>query len=266
MRIGIIGCGHMGSAIVKALLAKGVDKVSVSNLKKPPFNVNWSTNNKEIAQNANIILIAVKPDIVRSVLNEIRPVLKNNTIIISIAAGIPLKKLISWTKNHKKIIRVMPNLPAQIFEGISVWKASPGINKQEKQAVARLLNSFGKSLEVKNEDLINIATVISGGGPAYVAAFLENLADAAQKIGFSKLDARLLALQSVYGSVLYIEKTGLDFTEVKEIVQTKGGTTEAGFKVLKKKSWQKILEKALFAGYKRAREIATQTISPFLLH
>ena len=255
MRIGVIGCGHMGSAIAKALLAKDVGKVFVSNLKKPPFKINWTTDNKTLAQNADIILIAVKPDAVKSVLNEIKPVLKNNTIIISIAAGIPLKKLTNWTKNHKKIVRVMPNLPAQVFEGMSVWKASSGVNKGEKQIVAQLLNSFGKSIEVKNEDLINIATAVSGGGPAYTAAFLESLADAAQKIGFSKTDARSLALQSAYGSILYMEKTGLDFAEVKDIVQTKGGTTEAGFKVLKKRNWQKTLEKALFAGYKRAREI-----------
>ena len=149
----------------------------------------------------------------------------------------------------------MPNLPAQVLEGISVWKASSGINKQEKQTVAQLLNSFGKSIEVKNEDLINIATAVSGGGPAYTAAFLESLADAAQKIGFSKTDARSLALQSAYGSILYMEKTGLDFAEVKNVVQTKGGTTSAGFKILKKKNWQKPWKKALFAGYKRAREI-----------
>lgn len=256
MRIGIIGCGHMGSAIAKALLKRGAGKVSASNPIKPPFSVNWTTDNKTLAQNADIILIAVKPDAVKMVLSEINPVLKSDKIIISIAAGIPLKKLITWTKNHKKIVRVMPNLPAQIFEGMSVWKASSGINKQEKQTVARLLNSFGKSLEVKNEDLINIATAVSGGGPAYVAAFLESLAFAAQKIGFSKADARLLALQSAYGSILYIEKTGLDFAEVKNVVQTKGGTTSAGFKILKKKNWQKIFEKALLSGYQRAREIS----------
>lgn len=256
MKIGIIGCGHMGSAIAKALLAKGVGKVSVSNLKKPPFNINWTTDNKTLAQNADIVLIAVKPDAVKMVLSEISPVLKSGKIIISIAAGIPLKKLIIWTKNHKKIVRVMPNLPAQVFEGMSVWKASSGINKKGKEVIRCLLAAFGKEIEVKDEKLIDIATAVSGGGPAYTAAFLESLADVAQKIGFSPVDARLLALQSVSGSVLYIEKTGLDFAEVKNIVQTKGGTTSAGFKILKKKNWQKILEKALLTGYKRAREIS----------
>lgn len=256
MKIGIIGCGHMGSAIAKALLAKGMGKVSVSNLKKPPFNINWTTDNKILTQNADIVLIAVKPDAVKMVLGEINPVLKSDKIIISIAAGVPLKKLADWTKNHKKIVRVMPNLPAQIFEGMSVWKASSGINKKEKGVIRRLLAAFGKEIEVKDEKLIDIATSVSGGGPAYTAVFLESLASAAQKIGFSKLDARLLALQSAYGSILYIEKTGLDFAEVKNVVQTKGGTTSAGFKVLKKKNWQKILEKALLTGYQRARKIS----------
>ncbi|MBI4995117.1 pyrroline-5-carboxylate reductase [Candidatus Peregrinibacteria bacterium] len=254
--ISIIGCGHMGTAIVKALKTKKIGRIFVSNPIKPHLNVKWTTNNCEAAENADIVLIAVKPNAVQTVLKEIKPVLKTDQIIISIAAGVPLERLALWSGNHKKIVRVMPNLPAQIFEGMSVWKASSAINKAEKRLIQYLLSSFGKEIEAKDEKLIDIATAVSGGGPAYVAAFLESLAYSAQKIGFSKPCARLLALQSVYGSVLYMQKTGLDFTEVKNAVQTKGGTTEAGFKILKKGKWQKTLEKALFAGYKRARKIS----------
>lgn len=256
LKIGIIGCGHMGSAIAKALISKKVGKVFVSNPIKPHINAKWTTNNCEAVKNAAIILLTVKPDTVQIVLKEIKPALKPNQILISIAAGIPLKKLAEWSQNHKKIVRAMPNLPAQIFSGMSVWKTSSSINKKEKQPVKNLLNSFGKEIEVKDEKLIDIATAVAGGGPAYTAAFLESMASVAEKIGFSKTDARLLSLQSVYGSVLYIEKTGLDFAEVKNAVQTKGGTTEAGFKVLKKHNWQKILEKALLAGYKRTQKLS----------
>ncbi len=255
MRIGIIGCGHMGGAIAKALISKKIGKIFVSNPEKPQINAKWTTNNVDILKNTEIIFIAVKPNAVEAVLKEIKPVLKDHHILISIAAGIPLKKLQKWSGGYKKIVRVMPNLAAQIFESVSVWK-SIGLSGREKSMVAKLLNSFGLNIEVHDEDLINIATAIGGGGPAYTAAFLETMAAAAQKIGFKVEDARLLALQSVYGSVVYIQKTGIDFDKLKKAVQTKGGTTEAGFKILKKTGWQKILEKALLAGYKKAREIS----------
>lgn len=254
MKIGIIGCGHMGSAIAKALIVKKIGEILVSNPIKPYINAKWTTNNCEAVKNAQIVLIAVKPDTVQAVLKEIKPELKPKQILISIAAGIPLKKLQFWSGNHKKIVRVMPNLAVQVFEGISVWKSS-GLGAREKSIVEKLLNSFGANIEVRDENLINIATAIGGGGPAYTAAFLETMSESAKRIGFSTADARKLALQSVYGSVVYIQQTGLDFAEVKKAVQTKGGTTEAGFKVLKKKNWQNILEKALLAGYKRAKEI-----------
>lgn len=278
MKIGIIGCGHMGSAIAKALLAKGAGAVWISDpvkqgcpvkaghllfsgtrpagiklSKKEQKSPCWTVDNCEAVKKTDIVVIAVKPDIVQSVLAEIQLFLRKNQILISIAAGIPLQKLAKWSGRHKKIVRVMPNLAAQVLESMSVWKASKGLNKKEKQIVARLLNSFGKSLEVKNEDLIDIATAVCGGGPAYTAAFLESMAQAAQSIGFSSQDAKTLALQSALGSIIYIEKTGIDFSALKNAVQTKGGTTEAGFKVLRRKNWQKTLEQALLAGYKKAR-------------
>lgn len=252
LKISIIGCGHMGSAIAKALIAKKIGKVFISNPIKPHINVKWTTNNCETAQNTDIVLIAVRPDTVQDILKEIKSVLKPNQILISIAAGISLKKLQLWSGGHKKIVRVMPNLAVQVFEGISVWKSS-GLEIRKKFIVEKLLNSFGLNIEVRDENLINMATAIGGGGPAYTAAFLETMAESAKKAGFSASDARKLALQSIYGSVVYMQKTGLDFAEVKRAVQTKGGTTEAGFKVLKEGNWQKTLGKALFAGYKKAQ-------------
>lgn len=256
MNIGIIGCGHMGSAIAKALIAKKIGRILVGNPEKPRIAVKWTANNKDAAKNADFIFIAVKPAIVREILEEIKPILRPNQILISIAAGIPLAKLQKWSGGHKKIARVMPNLAAQVFEGISVWKASSGLNTAEKKLVAKLLCAFGKAIEVQNEKLIDVATAISGGGPAYTAAFLESMSDVAQKIGFSKEDARMLALQSVKGSIAYLEQTKTDFCALKKAVQTKGGTTEAGFKVLKKRKWQFALEKAFLAGYKKARTLS----------
>jgi len=261
-KIGIIGCGHMGSAIAQALLGKGMT-VWASNQHTPHLkpsapqkkNFHWTVDNDEVVDNVDIVIIGVRPANVPEVLQKITPRLASHHLIISIAAGVSLKTLKRAAGGHKKIVRVMPNLPAQIFEGVSVWKAE-GLSVQEKKTVHSLLESFGVSLEVKNEDLINTATAISGGGPAYTAAFLESMAHSAEESGFSSDDARVLALATVYGSVAYLAETGMKFGDLKNAVQTKGGTTEAGFKVLKKKKWQEALELAFKAGQKRGQELS----------
>lgn len=254
MNIGIIGCGHMGSAIAKALIAKRY-RVLVSNPKKPGKKLKWTTDNCEVVKRTSAIFIAVRPSIVESVLKEIAPHLTKRHIIISIAAGIPLAKLKQWSKNHPKIARVMPNLPAQVCDGVSVWKTANGITKKEKTLLIRLLNSFSQPIEVRSEKLIDVATAISGSGPAYVAAFLESMTAVAEQNGFSKNDARNLALQTVDGALDYIEETGVGFSELKKSVQTKSGTTEAAFKVLRKKKWQRIFEEAMSAAYQRAQTL-----------
>lgn len=260
MKVSIIGCGHMGSAIAKALLKNNDVKVTASNLFKPTIKTGesfkWVTDNKIAAANAGVILIAVRPNVVEAALKEIRLALQKDQIIISIAAGVPLKKLQKWSGGHKKIVRVMPNLPAQVGQGMSIWIAGKSLSQKEKLTVAKLLGAFGKAIEVKNENMINMATAVCGGGPAYTAAFLESMAHALQKQGFNEKDARAAALQTVLGSAKYIEKTGVEFSTLKKAVQTKGGTTEAGFKVLKKKKWQAALAQAFEAGRKRAEKLS----------
>ncbi|MEK9133046.1 MAG: pyrroline-5-carboxylate reductase [Patescibacteria group bacterium] len=262
MNIGIIGCGHMGSAIANALLNKKVGKIFASSKtfsrtapNAATKNFKWVVDNVDIVDSCELICLAVRPGDIQEILTSIKKNLKNQ-ILVSIAAGVSLKKLTAWSGGYKKIVRVMPNLPVQVGEGMSVWKSTPGISAADKKIVLNFLNSFGKSLEVSEEKLIDIATAVSGGGPAYTAAFLECMADACEKIGFTKDAAKELALQTVIGSANYIQKTGAEFSLLKKLVQTKGGTTEAGFKVLKKKQWQKTLKNAFFAGYKRARTIA----------
>lgn len=262
MKIGIIGCGHMGSAIAKALtsqkhfvIAGNPEKPKIKFVKNEKEFFKWTIDNPFVVSNVDMIFIAVKPNLVQQILYEIKSCLKPNQIIISIAAGIPLEKLKRWSGFHGKIVRVMPNLPAQVFAGISVWK-SQGLKSNEKKAANAVLKTFGRTIEVKNENLIDMATAISGGGPAYTAAFLESMFSAAKKTGFSEKQARELALQTVLGSISYLEKTSIDFEKLKNAVQTKGGTTEAGFKILKKKKWQNTLEKAFFAGYEQAKKLS----------
>ncbi len=252
----------MGTAIAKSLLQSPDYTVYVSNPTTPRFSLSaeqkkrfvFLRGNKEIALKSKIIILAVKPKIVESVLREIAPQLTSDHIVISIAAGVNMASIKRWARGHKKLVRVMPNLPAQVFAGVSVWKQL-GLNKAEKKIVSTILSQFGFQTEVNSEAKIDMATAVSGGGPAYVAAFLESSQRALQSAGYSKSDARNIALASVIGSAVYMQKTGMEFSEVKSAVQTKGGTTEAGFKILNQKKWQAVLEKAYAAGQKRAQEL-----------
>lgn len=262
MKIGIIGCGHMGSAIAQALLVKKFGHVLASKRSKPhmalPANskkfFHWTLDNKQVVKTVDIIIVAVRPFAVEEVLTEIAPILKKTQILISIAAGTHISKLKKWSGGHKKIVRIMPNLPVQILQGMSVWKAAPGLSRKEKELISKLINSFGVALEIDDEKLIDYPT--SGVAPAYTAAFLESIVRAGRTIGYSEKEAYVLALQGVFGSLLYIKTTKPDLNELIRAVCTNGGVTEAGFKILKKKKWQATLEQALLAGYRRAQEIS----------
>lgn len=256
MNVGIIGCGHMGSAIAKALLAQKGNTVWVSKRHNPRIKgARWTVDNAEVVKHVDMVVIAVKPLTVQSVLHELQPHLKKNHIVISIAAGLPLKTLARWAGGHPKIVRVMPNLATQVSEGMSVWKATPGVKKSDKREVQKLLSSFGRVLELASEEKINSAGAVCGCGPAFVAALLESFERFAVRNGFKKSNARSLALQTVLGSAKYLKETGIDFGELKQAVQTKGGSTEAAFKILIKKHWQDIFEKALARAKERTEEL-----------
>lgn len=279
--VGIIGYGHMGQAIGKRLLKKGF-RVLASDGEK----------NIEIARKSNAVIIAVKPFAVAQVLQEIAGSLRKNQLLISIAAGVSLQTIMKslreglapkQPKQQKRllpqIIRVMPNLPAQIGLGMSVWKSAakpaapkaatraksamppPPLRPSQKKLVKSILKTLGEEIEVKAENLIDAATALSGSGPAYVFAFLNALSKTANKLGFSQKDGQLLAIQTVLGSTKYaalitmapsIRRGAVSFADLVSQIKTKGGTTEAAFKILEKRKWQKILEASIQNAYKKS--------------
>jgi pyrroline-5-carboxylate reductase len=256
-RIGIIGCGHMGTAIASAALQKKLGTVFIGTPhKKSIHGARWTKDNIQVVNETKYLIIGVRPGMVEAVLREIKPALTQEHVLISIAAGVHLKKLSKWSGNHKKIVRSIPNLPAQVGKGVSVWMATNGLSKAEKQQVTKFFESFGISMEVKKEKLIDMA-VVSGCGPAYVAAFLESMSRFAQKAGFTGEQARQMAIATVLGSVVYMDNANIDFAELKQAVQTKGGVTEAAFKLLKKKKWQQIMEKSFDAACRRMSQLVS---------
>lgn len=263
-KIGIIGFGHMGQAMSHALIAQGWHVVAsdLGSPKNHPYcckdKISLLGSNLDVLRGVSVVILAVRPFQMKDTLDEVKDYLiktgdSHLPLLISIAAGISLKFLMKES-GIKKIARVMPNLPAQIGQGMSVWK-SVGLMKQEKNLVKKILRSFGKEIEVSDENLINAATAISGSGPGYVFAFLDALQKSAEKLGFSKEQARMLAIQTVLGSTEYAKKSSDEFDLLTSRVATKGGTTSAAFKVLKKIKWQKNLMNAILAAYAKAKEL-----------
>ena len=203
-------------------------------------------------QNSDLIILAVKPQQAEVALGNL-PKAKIDQVFLSIMTGVSIKK-ISNLVNSKKVARVMPNTPARIGSGMSVWTAA-GLFKAEKSFIKRILQSLGQELEVSSEDLIDKATAVSGSGPAYVFDFASHLIVAAQELGFNEKQARQLVGQTIIGAGSLLIMSEESASDLRKKVTSKGGTTEAAFKVIDKAKLNKIYSKALKVAYKRAREL-----------
>lgn len=268
-KIGIIGCGNMGSAIAERIKRKyrvfifDKDREKTKNLK----NITIADNIINLAEKVDVVILAVKPQDFDAVLNEIKDYTKDK-LIISIAAGITTN-YIEKVLPRVRIIRVMPNLPARIGKGMICLSRGKKASRKDLDFAQRLFHEVGKTMVIK-EEMMDADTAISGSGPGFFYAlvsgkdfvsakkfakkeFLPALSKAAESIGFNKRDARELASVTTQGSVKYLEKSGLDAQTLKKQVASKGGTTEAGLMVLKKGG---SLEEAVEAALNRAEELS----------
>jgi pyrroline-5-carboxylate reductase len=263
MKITILGGGNMGQAIARALKEKfevnaaeimvsDIDPKKLEDLRE--LEIDITDKNIKAVDNANVVILAVKPQHLDELLKEIKPHLKENQILLSIAAGVKISKIKDLTDN-KNIVRVMPNLPAQIGEGASVWTASPDMDIEEKDVIKDILKCFGKEFEVENEDQIDIATALSGSGPAYVFYFMECLANGAAFLGMPEGLAVNLAKQTLLGASKFADISSDTLEELRKKVTSKGGTTEAALKYLDQHDFKKILTYAVKSAYDRAKEL-----------
>ncbi len=255
--IGFIGCGKMGCALMSSIIKNTTHKIIGSDkseeyLKTIKLNIRTTTDNKELAKRSQIIFLAVKPQDMSAVLKEIKPEIKNQ-LIVSIAAGIPMRK-ISVALNHNKIIRVMPNTPC-LVGAMAAGYSVGDVSQKESQEIKKILSSAGIAFEVDEEHLDAI-TALSGSGPAFFAAFIQHFTDAAAKDGLPKDIALKLACQTALGTgKLLLEKNMLP-EELIAMVASPGGTTVAGLDVLKKNKFDAILTQTYKAAVQRSRELA----------
>jgi pyrroline-5-carboxylate reductase len=262
--IGFIGAGNMGKAIMKGILSAGQaspDEIFVFDLYQPSLDavhsemgVSIASSEKEVAQKAEIIILAVKPNGISEVLNTINEEISEDKVVVSIAAGTSIEKLSANLPDHAKIVRVMPNTPALVGYGMSAISCNPYVTEEEQQVILSIFNSFGEA-ELVGENLMDAVTGISGSGPAYVYMFIEALADGAVVEGMSRNNAYKFAAQTVLGAAQMVLQTGKHPGELKDMVSSPGGTTIAAVKSLENDGFRSAVMNAVIASAEKNRNM-----------
>jgi len=266
MKIGIIGAGNMGEAILKGLLSGAkaykpkditVSDISSKRLRflKERYGINITLYNEEAVESAGVIILAVKPKDINQAIIEIRKYIGRNKLIISIAAGIKISFIEKRLLDNVPVIRVMPNMPALVQKGISAFCAGKHAKSGHKKIAMEILSKIGDVVEVK-EKAMDVVCAISGSGPAYFFFLIEELIAIGIKNGLSEEIARSLAIKTALGSSMLVSETKEEPADLRRRVTSKGGTTEAAFKVFKKEGLGKILEKGVTKAIKRSKELS----------
>jgi pyrroline-5-carboxylate reductase len=264
MKIGFIGGGNMGEAMLYAILSKTVataGDIAVADASPDrrrhlgrEYGVHITASNAEAAGDADVILMVVKPQNLTEVMTGMSGRLKDSQLVLSVVAGASTAKL-SQGLSHKAIVRAMPNTPAQIGQGITVWTATAAVGSQQKEQAAAILRAMGREIYVADENYLDMATAVSGSGPAYVFLFMEALLAAAIDIGLPPDTAKQLVLETVAGSAAFAEKSGKELSELKRMVTSPGGTTAAALEVLDEGRFTELIKKAVAAAHRRAGQL-----------
>lgn len=265
MKIGFIGLGNMATAIIGGILKKGLassaeicgaDKYEAACEKtRQSFGIETYTDNCEIVKQADLLVLAVKPVFFPEVMEEIREMLRPETVVTSIAAGKTIAYIEEGLQNPAaKIVRCMPNTPALVGEGCTGVCANKNVTKEELQMVLTLMNSFGVA-EVVPESLMDTVVGVSGSSPAYVFMFIEAMADAAVAEGMPRKQAYHFAAQAVLGSAKMVLETGMHPGELKDMVCSPGGTTIQAVKVLEEKGMRGAVMDAVEACIEKSRQL-----------
>ncbi|KTD08563.1 pyrroline-5-carboxylate reductase [Legionella jamestowniensis] len=260
MKISFIGFGNMAQAIAKGLVANKRYHIlaaapSLSN-GMDEEGIITSSSNLEIIRNAEVIILAVKPDKAEIVLQEIGPSLPVHSLLISIAAGVKLHSLEKHCRKGQAIIRCMPNLAISIGKGATPLIANSNSNSQHKQWATELFENLALIHWTTNENDLNAFTALSGSGPAYVFLLMEAMIEAAKKLGLDEEVARAFTLQTVNGALGLAENNN-NISRLRQQVTSPGGTTAAALEILQTHNFQKLIHEAMDAAAKRAEMLSS---------
>jgi pyrroline-5-carboxylate reductase len=264
MKISFIGGGNMGEAILARVLAQGLvsrEEVTVSDVSEMrrdwlsrEYRVRVTADNREAAEWGEVVVLAVKPQGLAGVMAGLKGAFKAPQLVLSIVAGVRLSILCSGL-GYRRVVRVMPNTPAQIGEGMSVWTAAAEVTGEQRKRASAILGAMGREIYFEDEKYLDMATAVSGTGPAYLFLFAEALAEAAVEVGFSYDVARELVGQTILGSARFMTQSDKLPVELRRQVTSPGGTTEAALARLEAGRFTKLIKEAVSAAYHRAQEL-----------
>lgn len=262
--IGFVGAGNMGKAIMNGIIKAGIaspQDIVVFDVYPPSLDavqtelgVTTTSSEKEVVQKSDIVILAVKPNNIAEVLTTIKEEISADKIIVSIAAGVTLERLSANVPEKTKIVRVMPNTPALVGEGMSALSCNTYVTKEDQAELLAIFRSFGEA-EVVGDYLMDVVTGLSGSGPAFVYMFIEALADGAVAEGMSRANAYKFAAQTVLGSAKVVLETGKHPGELKDMVSSPGGTTIAGVKSLENDRFRAAVMNAVVAATEKSRTL-----------
>jgi pyrroline-5-carboxylate reductase len=254
----------MGEALIKGLLReKLIDAQSL--IAADPwaerldylgeqYDIRTASENVPAVQEAEIVFLSIKPQVMNAVLRELNGKLDTGTLVFSIAAGVPVATIRDGI-GIESVIRAMPNTPAQIGEGITVWTATSTVTAQQREHAMTILQALGEEVYVDDEHYLDMATALSGTGPAYIYLFMEAMVDAGVHLGFSRHVAEQLVFQTVIGSANYARQSGLHLAALRNQVTSPGGTTAEALYHLDKGGFRTVLSRAVWAAYVRSEQL-----------
>lgn len=264
--IAFIGAGNMACSIIGGLLAQGTPANSITGTARTSdslariqqLGINATSDNIAAAQQADVVVLGVKPQMLKDMCATLQPALAHNPLIVSLAAGVTLPKLSEWLGNHLPIVRCMPNTPSLVQVGASGLYANQQCNDAHKQQVETMMAAVGLTTWLSEEALMNPLTAVSGSGPAYFFLVMEAMIDAGQSMGLSAEAARELTLQTALGAATLASQSDKSPAELRQQVTSPGGTTEQAILSFEHDQLREMFKRAMSAASERGKTLAEQ--------
>jgi pyrroline-5-carboxylate reductase len=262
--IAFVGSGVMGEAMIKGILSKMLiapDRIYATDIHRDRvgdlamrYGVHVTTDNLEAAKHADVLVFCVKPQAMERVLAQLKGQVDHCSLILSIVAGVSVE-MITEGLGNPNVVRAMPNTPGQIGQGITVWTAALAVDDLQRRQAQAILWAMGDEMYVEEEHMLDMATALSGTGPAYVFMFMEALIDVGVHLGFSRRDSERLVLQTVRGSVEYAVASKMHPAQLRNQVTSPGGTSAAALYEMEKGRFRTVVADAVWAAYRRSVEL-----------
>ena len=266
-RLAFVGAGVMAEAMIAGLLGRALvapEQIVASHPREDRrrrlaerFGIGTAEGNREAASGADLVFLTIKPQMLGVVSKQLHGRLEPRQVAISILAGATIASLVRGL-GHDAIVRVMPNTPAQIGQGMSVWTATRDVEQTQRERVRAVLGALGTELEVEEEKYVDMATALSGTGPTYVFLMMEALIDAGVHMGFPRRIAEEIVVQTVAGSVAFARDSGKHMAELRNMVTSPGGTSAEAIYQMEKGGLRTVFSRAVYAAYQRTQTLAKE--------